>query len=83
MVVHFQNLSKRTFAYHFQDLVTVSYVVVGDVCIGTLKIEWLLQILYLFQIYHYTMYVAKFGIHYSNFVVMMYLAKVWDLKMQV
>lgn len=37
MVVHFQNLSKRTFAYHFQDLVTVSYVVVGDVCIGTLK----------------------------------------------
>ena len=41
MVIHFQNLSKRPFSYHLQDLVAVCYMVVGYMCVWTLKLNTL------------------------------------------
>lgn len=38
VVVHLQDLSKTSLPYHFQDLVAVGYVIVWDVCVGTLFI---------------------------------------------
>ena len=37
VVVHLQDLSEATFAYHFKDLVAVGYVIMWDVCVGTLN----------------------------------------------
>ena len=37
VVVHFKDLSKWTFSYHFKNLVAISNVVMGDVDVGALK----------------------------------------------
>lgn len=38
VIVHFQHLPEAAFAYHLEDLVAVGYVVVWDMCVGTLFI---------------------------------------------
>eukprot|EP00088_Acartia_fossae_P032306 TRINITY_DN33089_c0_g1_i1.p2 TRINITY_DN33089_c0_g1~~TRINITY_DN33089_c0_g1_i1.p2 ORF type:complete len:100 (+),score=9.01 TRINITY_DN33089_c0_g1_i1:128-427(+) len=38
VVVHFENLTEGPFADDFEYLVSVGYVIVGDVCVGALVI---------------------------------------------